>query len=54
METFIAVSEIVSQWTIPLVILGIVMTAYVRGVPMYESFIVGAKEGFSVAITIIP
>ncbi|MEN0111843.1 MAG: spore maturation protein [Planctomycetota bacterium] len=54
MDAFIALSEIISQWTIPLVILGIVVTAWARGVAMYESFIVGAKEGFGVAIMIIP
>lgn len=54
METFVSVSEVVSQWTIPAVILGILITAQVRGVAMYESFINGAKEGFGVAIMIIP
>lgn len=54
METFVSVSEVISQWTIPAVILGILITAQVRGVAMYESFINGAKEGFGVAIMIIP
>lgn len=54
METFVSISEVVSQWTIPAVILGIIVTAKVRGVAMYESFITGAKEGFGVAIMIIP
>ncbi|MEM8678496.1 MAG: spore maturation protein [Planctomycetota bacterium] len=46
--------DILSQWTIPLVILAIIITAAVRKVPMYESFVSGAKEGFDVAIMIIP
>ena len=39
---------------IPLVMLGIVLVAKVRGVAMYESFITGAKEGFGVVVMIIP
>jgi spore maturation protein B len=46
--------DAVSQWMIPLTVLLIVVWAAVRGVPMYESFVTGAKEGFGVAIMIIP
>ncbi len=47
METF-------SQWTIPLVMLAIVLWGAAKRVPMYESFVTGAKEGFDVAVMIIP
>ncbi|QDT68631.1 Spore maturation protein B [Planctomycetes bacterium MalM25] len=53
-EAFVAGAEIVSQWTVPCVIFMIVLAAKLRGVAMYESFIVGAKEGFNVVIMIIP
>lgn len=53
-EAFVAGAEIVSQWTVPAVILTIVVAAKLRGVAMYESFIVGAKEGFGVVVMIIP
>jgi spore maturation protein B len=43
-----------SQWAIPILILVIVLWAGWRRVPMYESFISGAKEGFDVAVMIIP
>ena len=46
--------SIVSQWLIPLTILLIIAWAAVKGVPMYESFVTGAKEGFGIAIMIIP
>ncbi len=46
--------EVASQWTIPLAILTVIVWAKVRGVDMYESFIVGAKEGFGVAVMIMP
>jgi spore maturation protein B len=45
---------IFSQWMIPFVILVIILVAAYRKVPMYESFVTGAKEGFDVAIMIIP
>jgi spore maturation protein SpmB len=54
METFIAIIECVSQWAIPAVILAIVLTAAYKRVPMYDSFVTGAKEGFGVAVMIIP
>ncbi len=54
MDTLQLVMAIVSQWMIPLVILVIIVVAAKRKVPMYESFVTGAKEGFDVAIMIIP
>lgn len=54
MSIFLEVFETISQLTIPLAILVIVVWAKVRGVEMYESFIVGAKEGFGVAVMIMP
>lgn len=54
MNAFIETSQAISQWTIPLVILGIVLAAQAKGVAMYESFITGAKEGFGVVVSIIP
>jgi spore maturation protein B len=43
-----------SQWPIPALILLIVGWGAYKRVPMYESFVTGAKEGFHVAIMIIP
>ena len=43
-----------SQWTVPAAILLIVVWAACKGVPMYESFVTGAKEGFGIAVMIIP
>ncbi|MEO1497145.1 MAG: spore maturation protein [Planctomycetota bacterium] len=54
METFLLISETLSQWMIPLVILGVALAAKYRDVPMYESFVTGAKEGFNVVVMIIP
>jgi spore maturation protein B len=54
MSTFLDIAEIVSQWAVPGLILVIVLFAWVRRVPMYESFVSGAKEGFDIAVMIIP
>lgn len=43
-----------SIWAIPLFLLIIPVYAYFRGVKVYEAFIRGAQEGFSIAIRIIP
>lgn len=44
----------IAQWAIPLFILGVLIAAAVRRVPVYESFVEGAKEGFTTAIRILP
>ncbi len=54
MQRYLDAAELVSQWAVPAIVLLIILTAWVRRVPMYESFVTGAKEGFSVAIMIIP
>jgi len=43
-----------STWLIPLLLLAIPLLAAVRRVKVYEVFIEGAKEGFGVALRIIP
>ncbi|MCU0257212.1 MAG: hypothetical protein MUF60_10780, partial [Vicinamibacterales bacterium] len=49
-----AQSALVSNLVIFLLILGFVGLAAVRRVPVYETFVEGAKEGFEVAVSIIP
>jgi spore maturation protein B len=48
------VLEGISQWAIPALILTIILAAARKRVPMYESFVTGAKEGFNIAVMIIP
>ena len=54
METIYQSLLVASQWTIPATVLLIVVWAAYKRVPMYESFVTGAKEGFDIAIMIIP
>ena len=44
----------VSTWAIPTLILLIVAAGAVRRVKVYEGFVEGAREGFEVAVRIIP
>ncbi len=44
----------VGQLTIPLLMVVLLLYGVAHGVPVYQSFIEGAKEGFDVALKIIP
>lgn len=44
----------VSDWLIPVLILGMLLVGVLRKVKVYEVFVAGAKDGFNVAIRIIP
>jgi len=46
--------NVLSAWAIPVIIVFIPLFAAYRKVPVYESFVDGAKEGFDTAIRIIP
>ena len=43
-----------SSWTLPAVVGGIVLFGWARGVRVYEVLVDGAKDGFNVALRIIP
>lgn len=47
-------SHTISPWIIPGLMLGFLAFGVFRKVPIYEVFVEGAKEGFQVAIRIIP
>jgi spore maturation protein SpmA len=46
--------EAASAWIMPGLILGMLTVGVVRGVKVYEVFVKGAKEGFDLAVMIIP
>ncbi len=46
--------SVVSLLAIPFIVLMFPLYAFGRGVPVYEEFVEGAKEGFNVSIRIIP
>ncbi len=54
MESFVNVVTAVSKYIIPLIIVLIPTYALTRRVKVYEEFVEGAKEGFTIAVRIIP
>ena len=48
------VGEAASVWIMPMLIFGMLLIGVVRKVKVYEVFVQGAKEGFSLAVMIIP
>lgn len=46
--------SLVSKWAIPLLLLAVPVYGYIKKVPVYESFVEGAEEGFTTAVKIIP
>jgi len=50
----IAAVQALSRWAIPLLLLGITAWGLSRGVPIYERFVEGAKEGWQTALRVLP
>ncbi len=46
--------QVISSWILPGLMIAFLLFGVSRGVSIYESFIEGAKEGFEVALKIIP
>ncbi|MCY0880929.1 MAG: spore maturation protein, partial [Firmicutes bacterium] len=46
--------EIVSGWSVPIMVGFIPLFGWLRGVDIYETFTEGAKEGFKLSIRMIP
>jgi len=51
---FYSLLTLVSKWAIPVLLFVIPVFGYLRKVPVYESFVEGAEEGFTTAVKIIP
>ena len=49
-----ALMNTISLWALPAIILLILTIGLIKKVPLYEVFTTGAKDGFKVAINIIP
>ena len=54
MDTVRNAINLVSYFIIPLMLVGFPLYGLYKRVPVYESFVGGAKEGFQVAVRIIP
>lgn len=51
---FLALSEQLSGWAIPVLLIAIPLIGWLRKVKVYETFVEGAAEGFHTAIRIMP
>lgn len=49
-----ALIQILSVWAVPLMVCGIPLYGYIRGVPVYETFVEGGREGLEIAAKILP
>jgi spore maturation protein B len=54
MEAFRSFTDLISVFVLPTIIIGFPLYGLLKKVPVYEVFVDGAKEGFNVAVTIIP
>ena len=45
---------VVSRWAIPTLLFIIPLVGLIRGLPVYQTFVEGAEEGFHTAVRIIP
>lgn len=54
MEVVRNLLDIVSVFVLPTIIVGFPLYGLIKKVPVYEVFVDGAKEGFNVAVMIIP
>lgn len=52
--SFQSVLNVISLWALPFIIVTILTVGMFKKVPIYEVFTNGAKEGFRVAVNIIP
>lgn len=54
MDTFREIISVVSVFVLPAMIVGIPLYGLIKRVPVYESFVEGGKEGFGLAVRILP
>ena len=54
MELVRSVIGLLSYFVIPVIVVGFPLYGLYKRVPVYETFVEGAKEGFNVAVRIIP
>lgn len=53
-ETIRSIVGVLSAFVLPALLVGFPLYGLIKGVRVYEVFVEGAKEGFDVAVTIIP
>jgi spore maturation protein SpmB len=51
---FERVRDVLNGWLLPALMAGIALVGFSRRVPVYDAFVGGAREGFEIAVAIIP
>jgi len=51
---FVLAKDLLSAWMLPAIVVGMVLFGWSRGVKVYETLVEGAKDGWNVAVRIIP
>src|SRR5690606_27546921 len=54
LNDILSVAQLIANWAVPLIIVGIPLYAVARGIKVYEVFVDGAREGFDIAVRIMP
>jgi spore maturation protein B len=54
MDTLRDVISLLSYFVLPVILVGFPLYGVIKRVPVYESFVEGARDGFQVAVRIIP
>ncbi|MGI5892225.1 MAG: spore maturation protein [Bacillota bacterium] len=54
MQILVAIISDISRFAIPILLLGIPLYGLIKKVPVYETFVEGAKEGISTSLKIFP
>jgi spore maturation protein B len=54
MDLFRSILDLLSMFVLPAIIVGFPLYGLIKKIPVYEEFVEGAKEGFGVAVRIIP
>lgn len=49
-----AILNIISIWVVPSLVLLALLFAYCRGIKVFETFVEGAREGFTMSVRLIP
>ncbi len=49
-----SVMQALSVWAVPLMVCGIPLYGFIKGVPVYETFVEGGREGLQIAARILP
>jgi spore maturation protein B len=53
-ETFIRIISTYSVWSVPIILGVTLFHGFIKGVSIYDVFVEGAKEGFNLAIRLVP